>query len=370
MTIEWDKILSKPSKQYKVPGEKLLEFRQKIERLSHDKNKIDNEIIDLNKQKNTLESKITTLEEKVKSLESQLTEKDTTISTLNEKMSTLESDLNETIKTLESELNAKGTKITTLEEKIKTLESELNEKNSSLSEKITEIENLQNQLSEKEATLNKVQQESTELTNQQNTMITNLKNEIASKNELLEKKDQEIENLTEKIDNLNKEIEELKEKIPKKPVYEKADEVVKGAGCPKCGWTTIEEYKYVDGKRQLIRKYCPNTFCMWTSTEGAGIKIETTEEEPVEEDLSLKLFKIVHGELEPISSISSDLAVIIADPAQNIVWVWKGTNASRFEYAAATRLAFDVKNNILKNPTAHILRVNEGEEPDNFPQLD
>jgi len=132
---------------------------------------------------------------------------------------------------------------------------------------------------------------------------------------------------------------------------------------------TLEEYRFVDGKKHLIRKYCPNTFCLWTSAEEPKITISLTTEGPKEEEQSVSLFKIKGIELEDTQTLDSSAVIIIADQIQNIVWIWKGKDSSRFEYAEATRHATKVKNDVVKKASAHIERINEGDEPENFPKL-
>ena len=201
-----------------------------------------------------------------------------------------------------------------------------------------------------------------------------LQNKLAERDAELEKLNREIESYNSQLNELlgeltskDAEIEELKEQIPKKPVYAKADTVVKGAGCPKCGWTTLEEYKIVDGKKQLIRKHCPNTFCLWTSAETPTVKIAMTKEAPDEEVQPARIFKVVKGELEETPVLESAFVAILADPEQNTVWIWKGKFSDRFEYAEATRHAATAKANLMKKANARIIRVDEGEEPENFP---
>ena len=177
--------------------------------------------------------------------------------------------------------------------------------------------------------------------------------------------------MNKNLEDLNTKIEELKEQIPKKQVIVKPDEVVKGAGCPKCGWTTVEEYKYIDGKKTLTRKYCPNTFCNWSlRTTGMEAKITVSDAAIEEEAEDLRVYMVKKDQLEEVPTVDSSMVGIIGDPAQNTVWIWKGNESSRFEYAEATGLASTVKNAIIHRPNANVVRVNEGEEPDNFPKLE
>jgi uncharacterized phage infection (PIP) family protein YhgE len=210
-----------------------------------------------------------------------------------------------------------------------------------------------------------------------NNQIEQMLKDIETKDNTITDKETQIADLNSKIaglnghiDELNANIEELKEQIPKKPVYEEAEVTEKGAACPKCGWTVLEDYKIVDGVKHLIRKRCPNTFCMWTSVEEQPkIAISMSDEEPGEiETPTLKMYRIKGTELEEIQKLESSMVALLADYPQETVWIWKGAESSRFEYAEATRQATYVKNDILKKTNAHIVRVTEGEEPENFPK--
>ena len=90
---------------------------------------------------------------------------------------------------------------------------------------------------------------------------------------------------------------------------------------------------------------------------------------PEEVQPELKVYQIKGGELEEVRKLDSSMVALLADYPQEIVWIWKGSESSRFEYAEATRQGTYVKNEVLKKPNAHIVRVNEGEEPDNFPTI-
>lgn len=307
MTIDWENLKEKPDKKYKITGIELLTL----------KNETENQKISLSELKNTrneLTAKIASLKKDLTNLESesrnQISENESIIAKLKEEMA----------------------------EKASRAENELKSLRSQVEEHLGEIKAKENIIREKDAKI--------------------------------EESNAKIAESNAKIAELNAKIEELKEKIPKKPVYETAEEVIKGPGCPKCGWTTLEEYKIVDGQKQLIRKYCPNTFCAWTSTEAPKVAIAMGDEIPEEVEKELKIFKVVGADkIEEVTTLDSTLVAIIADPLQETVWIWKGKDSSRFDYAEATRHATQVKNDVVKKSTAPIKRINEGEEPENFPKL-
>jgi DNA repair exonuclease SbcCD ATPase subunit len=362
MPIEWDKMENKPTKDYKVVGTELLDFKISMERKIAELNKLRSEdsasLDKLEKKSADLSAENKRMIERIKSLELDL--KGTS-----EKVATIEPNVkekNEKIAALEAELQEKN-------EKIASLETGVNELNNSISVKNAEIARLENLKRETEENLKRENESMRE-------QLEELLKDSDAKDDALKKRDGEFAEqsnknaeLTKTIENLNAKVAELKELIPKKPVYEKAEEVVKGTtSCPKCGWSLMEEYKYVEGKRQLIRKYCPNTFCMWTSLEGSKVIIATGEA-PKEEKKEIKLFRVKGTELEEINSLDTNSVAVIADPAQNIVWVWKGEKSSRFEYAEATGLANQVKKDIPVLHNARVERVEEGKEPNYFPKV-
>ncbi len=375
MSIEWDKIESKPTKGYKVDGQDLLDLHKKI--LSYEK-----EIEELKKVRAELNHSLDSLEEKVSNLNSSIKDKDAKIQTLeasiNEKdaklskitsekdaeISKITSEKDAELSRIASEKDAKISKIASeTESEISSLISQKDELISKLtSEKESAVDTIKIEMDEK---LSKDSQEIQNLSNQ----IAQMQSEIESKTNNLANKEEEISQLNKTIEQLNSKIEELKEQIPKKPIYEEAEETVKGPACPKCGWTTLEDYKIIDGKKVLIRKHCPNTFCLWTSVEEPAITISLTSEEVEETAEVLKVFRIRGTELEEISKLDSSMVAIISDPAQNTVWIWKGSESSRFEYAEATRQATNVKNDVTKKQNARIMRVNQDEEPNDFPPI-
>ncbi len=307
MAIEWDKIEKKPKKSYKIQGIDLLDLRAKIVKQDDD---------------------------------------------------ILESSTN--IESLKSDLSELKEKVSQKEKNISELQAEISHLQVQMSEKESEIASLNQQRAEETS---KYDSEIQGYTSQLDELLA----EIKAKESTIQEKDTKIEKLNGKIEDLNSKIEELKEQIPKKPVYEKAEEVARGAACPKCGWTTVEEYKIVDGRKQLIRKYCPNTFCLWTSAETPKVKIAMSKKAPGEEEHPIKIFKVVGAELEETSALDTSTVAVIADPDQNIVWIWKGKESDRFEYAEATSKAASIKNKYMLKGNAQIIRIDEDLEPENFP---
>jgi hypothetical protein len=108
---------------------------------------------------------------------------------------------------------------------------------------------------------------------------------------------------------------------------------------------------------------------MWTSTEEPKITIAMTSEAPKAEKKEIMLFQVIGTDVKEIKALDSSMVALITDPAQSTVWVWKGQKSSRFDYSEATNLATKIKNEVLKITHAHIVRVEQGKEPSNFPKL-
>jgi predicted nucleic acid-binding Zn-ribbon protein len=386
MPIEWDKIENKPTKEYKVVGTELLDFKLKLERNiaeltklrtedSAFSAKLEKKVADFSAENKQLLEKIKVLEVELRGSSDKIGSIEPDLKGKSEKIAALETELqekNEKIASLETGVNELNNSIAAKDAELAKLNVDISEKGSAIAKIQGEASGLRSQSAGKESELENVKREAESMRNQ----LEELLKESDTKEAALKKSEAEIAELNTKNTELNKTVEalnakitELKELIPKKPVYEKAEEVVKGTtGCPKCGWTLMEDYKLVDGKRQLIRKYCPNTFCMWTSLEGSKALVATGEA-PKEEKKEVKLFRVKGTELEEIKSLDTSSVAIIADPAQNIIWVWKGEKSSRFEYAEATGLANKVKKDIPVLHNARIERIEEGKEPNYFPKL-
>ena len=406
MALEWDKINSDPTKGYKILGQNLLQVKVTLE--IHEKN-----IAELTTTRNELMAKLDSVEKKITNLESALNGKDEkitsledTINGLNNKLTQVKDEadnsVNELKKHHEEQLETKNQKILELENsisnteaEIKLLKEDLAVKNNTISELQNEksaiqntIPELEDQLAAKSSEIENLKQDMTaktsneeieiksgksqldELQGQANTFkeeVKRLREEVKTKDDILKEKDRKMEALEKKIERMTTEIKELKEQIPQKIVFEKAEEVIKGAACPNCGIPTYEEYKTVKGARCLIRKYCSNPACGWTFAERPEIAIVRETEVPKEAKKELKIFSVKKDKLEAVTALTSKMVAIIADPIQEIVWIWRGKDSDRFEYAEATRHAAKIKSELIGTPHARLERVEEGKEPENFP---
>lgn len=148
MSLDWNKIMGKPDKEYKVAGVTLIEFKEKIaagERRSAD---LDKQLADLQAVKKGLDEKIASLEKdlestrkdasetksslegKVASLEGSLKEKGAEIAALNGKIEGMQVTVGTSMKDKDAQVqrlvDEKNSLQASLEKKIETLGSEKN----------------------------------------------------------------------------------------------------------------------------------------------------------------------------------------------------------------------------------------------------
>jgi chromosome segregation protein len=276
MIIEWDKILAAPSKTYKIEGNNLVILKNRLDdfrKAAEDARariKELSEIIKMaeteNKKKGSeirdLNTKIDQLKGLVTSMEKVVSVKDESLgATMN-----IHANFMKEIDRLSGELSIKNRDLSELQEK----DSELQEKladfekreaelNSKMKEFEVKISSLNARISELEQTLAEKDDKITQFT----TRVAKLEQENQLKDKTITDKTAEMEKLESKIRALNREIEDLKAKVPAEKKDEEIEGVVKSTPCPKCGFQTYDVYEMVDGKKKLIRQYCPNPTCAW-----------------------------------------------------------------------------------------------------------
>ncbi|MHA1277027.1 MAG: hypothetical protein ACTSQI_07305 [Candidatus Helarchaeota archaeon] len=114
--------------------------------------------------------------------------------------------------------------------------------------------------------------------------------------------------------------------------------------CPLCGYThALEEAP------KIVIKYDETS------------KGEKKEEKP-------KIFQVLPSGLSSATSLESDSVYLVADPAQNTVWLWKGKSARPGDVYNAGTAATKLKT-AEKMYSAKLVRVEEGEEPAEFPEI-
>jgi len=318
--------------------------------------------------------------------EEQMQQKERIISELNNSISKIEIE-NKTIKEensnnrdkilkmemkiheLEGQITRNDTEVEPIKIQFDKVQEEIKAKEKSLKDRYTEIDELKLKIE----SLNTISQNVTSAKDEEiekyKTQVDTLQKLVQTKEDFLTQKETLINDLNNKIGEMTVEIENLNNLIPKKPVLEEADEIVKGAQCPRCGMSVFEEYKIDEGKRTLIKKYCPNTSCGWTVSEKQ--KIECSLDTRASDDglKELKMFRVEKNEVKEVNTLDSKSVIIIADPKQETIWIWKGAESDRFEYVQATSQSSIIKNEVMKKPHVHIERVEDGKEPKHFPNI-
>ncbi|MHA1784457.1 MAG: hypothetical protein ACTSVE_04620, partial [Candidatus Helarchaeota archaeon] len=138
--------------------------------------------------------------------------------------------------------------------------------------------------------------------------------------------------------------------------------------CPRCGGPMLEEK---DENGNVKYKKCPA--CHYTvgldtkKEEPKGIKIKM--DEPIEEKSEdILIFHMVKDDMVKASELDSDHVSLVADKKQNIIFIWKGKFTSPGERFRAGTAATRLKSSE-RMYGAKTIMVDEGEEPDNFPDL-
>ena len=292
MSIDWNKIIAAPSKIYKIQGDVLLALKESL-------NALEDERIGLNE-------KIASFEEPIRNLQFENTEKDAQlhilqdkISRLNELIDALEKTVTNTdesmgnimmmhanfmkeIGRLNDEVLQKKREIFDLENQNSKVEAEKNEFKTKNLELQKDLENLsskvvgegtdlQNQVVELQTIVSQFQDKITGLEDQlsqdQNELEKlirlnrDLQDASDAKENILHEKDERINELDVKLETLDKQLGTVKDQNPKTLVLEDHEGVLEGPACPHCGSPTNEIYRDLEGKKQLIRRYCTNSNC-------------------------------------------------------------------------------------------------------------
>jgi predicted nuclease with TOPRIM domain len=134
-----------------------------------------------------------------------------------------------------------------LKNELKNQTLELQKTVSQLQDKITGLED-------------KLGQDQTEL-KKLNSLNRELQDASEKKENILRERDERINELNMKIELLDKQVGTVKGQSPKKPVLEESESLNEGPECPHCHSRTNEIYKDIEGKKQLMRRYCTNPNC-------------------------------------------------------------------------------------------------------------
>ena len=137
--------------------------------------------------------------------------------------------------------------------------------------------------------------------------------------------------------------------------------------CPRCGSPMMSEKDEAGNEKY---KKCPT--CGYTQMSGKQpvLKFRDSVDAPVPEadKPKIALYNVMENGISPTTTLSSDNTCIVLDRKANVIWVWKGKNASpRLAYSASTQ-ATRLKSSE-KVYSAKIQTVEEGSEPENFPEI-
>ena len=129
--------------------------------------------------------------------------------------------------------------------------------------------------------------------------------------------------------------------------------------CPRCGSPLMESSGYLR---------CP--MCGYTKAqEGTAPKIVIRyDDTEATKKTEMKIFQVTSSGTTAARSLESDHVYLITDPAQNTIWLWKGQNARPKAVYDAGTAATRLKSSE-KMFSAKLVRIEEGEEPSDFPDV-
>ena len=129
--------------------------------------------------------------------------------------------------------------------------------------------------------------------------------------------------------------------------------------CPRCGSGMMDKSETV--------KYCP--VCHYTeSTKRSEIVIKMDEEEKVEKAPMVEIYRVSAAGAVKVTTLESEFSCVIVDRNSNTLWIWKGAQCSPGDAYKAGVESTRLKS-ALKIYSANIKRVEEGEEPADFPKI-
>ncbi|MHA1648858.1 MAG: hypothetical protein ACTSYB_01600 [Candidatus Helarchaeota archaeon] len=131
--------------------------------------------------------------------------------------------------------------------------------------------------------------------------------------------------------------------------------------CPRCGSPLLSVGKVLK---------CP--LCGYTQMqegEAPKVTIRYTEPEVLKkEEPTIKIFQVLPSGVSPAPTLESDNVYLIADHAQNTIWLWKGSRARPRDVYNAGTAATKLKTSE-KMYSAKLVHVEEGDEPPEFPEV-
>lgn len=129
--------------------------------------------------------------------------------------------------------------------------------------------------------------------------------------------------------------------------------------CPRCGAPMMQKSETL--------KYCP--VCHFSeSSAKVAISVKIDLEEKKEELPKIEILKVTKTGAVKEYSLESESSYVVVDRNSNTLWIWKGAASSPGDAYKAGVETTKLKSG-LRMYSAKIKRVEEGEEPSDFPKI-
>ncbi len=129
--------------------------------------------------------------------------------------------------------------------------------------------------------------------------------------------------------------------------------------CPRCGSPMMQKSETL--------KYCP--VCHFSeSSAKVAISVKVDLDEKKEELPKVEIMQVTKTGIVKEYSLESENSYVVIDRNSNTLWIWKGAASSPGDAYKAGVETTKLKSG-LRMYSAKIKRVEQGEEPDNFPKL-
>jgi ribosomal protein S27AE len=129
--------------------------------------------------------------------------------------------------------------------------------------------------------------------------------------------------------------------------------------CPRCGSPLMDMGKFLK---------CP--LCGYSKSLESETRtvIKYAEPDAVKKKVAPKIFQVLPSGLSAASQLATDGVYLITDPEKNTIWLWKGTESRPKDVYNAGTAATRLKTSE-KMYSANLVRVDEGNEPPEFPSV-
>lgn len=128
--------------------------------------------------------------------------------------------------------------------------------------------------------------------------------------------------------------------------------------CPRCGSPLMDKGKYLS---------C--AMCGYTLADSEPkTVIKFTEPAAPKKEQKIKIFQVTATGTTPANTLESGNVYLVSDPAQDTIWLWKGSGAKHSIVYNAGTAATKLKTTE-KMYASKLVRVDEGDEPSEFPDI-